>query len=107
MLPRIELDNRSFCLPNARVMRERIPIKSKHRLVRLSFQLEPLGVDVTRLEIDLTIVKLEDRNVAISIDGDIVWMRWHEWIYHYSVKATIDLLWNLSEDNLQQVLVRV
>lgn len=84
---------------------EWISIESKHRLVRLSLQLEPLGVDVTRLEIDLAIVKLEDRNVAVSIDGDIVWMRWHERIDHYSVKATIDLLWNLSEDDLQQVLV--
>ena len=82
---------------------ERVSIESKHRLVRLSLQLEPLGVDVTRLEIDLAIVKLEDRNVAISIDGDIVWMRWHEWIYHYSVKAAIDLLWNVSKDDLQQL----
>lgn len=105
MLPRIELDNRSFCLPNARVMRERIPIQSKHRLVRLPLQLEPFSVDVTRLEIDLAIVKLEDGNVAVSIDWDIVWMRWHEWIYHHSVKATIDLLWNVSKDDLQQLLV--
>jgi len=84
-------------------MRERVPIQSKHRLVRLPLQLEPLGVDVTRLEIDLAIVKLEDRNVAVSIDGDIIWMRWHEWIYHYSVKAPIDILGNLSEDDLQRL----
>lgn len=82
---------------------ERVSIESKHRLVRLSLQLEPLGVDVTRLEIDLAIVKLEDRYIAVSIDGDVVWMRWYEWIYHYSVKAAVDLLGNLSEDDLRDM----
>ena len=80
---------------------ERVSIESKHRLVRLSLQLEPLGVDVTRLEIDLAIVKLEDRYITVSIDGDIVRMRWHEWVYHYSVEAAIDLLGDFSEDDLQ------
>ena len=82
---------------------ERIAVQSKHRLVRLSLQLEPLGVDVTRLEIDFAIVELEDGDVAVSIDGDIIWMRWHEWIHHYSVEATVDLLGNLSEDDLQRL----
>jgi hypothetical protein len=85
------------------MMGERVSIESKHRLVRLSLQLEPLGIDVARLEIDLAIVKLKDRNIAVSIDRDIVWMRWYKWIYHYSVKAAIDLLGNLSEYDLQRM----
>jgi hypothetical protein len=28
-------------------------------------------------------------------------MRWHEWIYHHSVEAAIDLLGNIAEDDLQ------
>ena len=79
---------------------ERVPIQSKHRLVSLSLQLESLGIDVACLEIDLAIVELEHRDVAVSIDRDIVWMRWHEWIDHHSVEATIDLLGNFSEDDL-------
>jgi len=85
------------------VVSERIAVQSKHRLVRLSLQLEPLGVDVTRLQIDFAIVELEDGDVAVSINGDIIWMRWHEWIHHYSVEATVDLLGNLSEDDLQRL----
>jgi hypothetical protein len=85
------------------VVSERIAIQSEHRLVCLSLQLEPLGIDVTRLEIDLAIVELEDRNVAVSIDRNVVWMRWHEWIYHHPVEAAIDLLRDVSEDNLQQL----
>ena len=80
---------------------ERIAIQSKHRLASLSLQLEPLGIDVTCFEVDLAVVELEDRNVAVSIDGGIVWMRWHKWIYHYSIEAAIDLLGNLTEDYLQ------
>ena len=71
---------------------ERIAIQSKHRLVRLSLQLESLGVDISCLEIDLAVMELERRNVAISVDWNIVWMRWHKRIYHYSVEAAIDLL---------------
>lgn len=80
-------------------MSKRVSIESKHCLVCLSLQLEPLGVDVARFEVDLAIVELEDRDVAVSIDGHIVWMRWHEWIYHYSVEAAVDLLGNFSEDD--------
>ena len=82
-------------------MSERIAIQSKHRLVRLSLQLEPLGVDVTRLEIDLAVVELKDRDVAVSIDGYIVRMRWHERVYHHSVEASINLLGNFSENDPQ------
>lgn len=85
-------------------MSERVPVQSEHRLVRLSLQLEPLGIDVTRLEIDLAIVKLEDRDIAVSIDGNIVRMRWHERIHHYPVEAAIYLLWDLSENDLQKLL---
>ena len=84
-------------------MGEWIAIQSKHRLVCLSLQLESLGVNVTCLEIDLSVVELEHRNVAIAINWNIVWMRWHEWIHHYSVEATVDLLGNLSEDDLQRL----
>jgi hypothetical protein len=83
------------------VVSERVSIEPKHRLVRLSLQFEPLGIDVTRFEIHLAVMELEDRDVAVSIDGHIVWMRWHEWIYHYSVKATVNLLGDFSEDDLQ------
>jgi len=83
------------------VVSERIAIQSKHRLVSLSLQFEPLGIDVTGLEVNLAIVELEDRYVAVSIDGGIVWMRWHKRIYHYSIEAAIDLLGNLTEDYLQ------
>jgi len=86
-------------------MSEWVSIQSKHRLVSLSLQLESLGIDVACLEIDLAVVELEHRDVAVSIDRDVVWMRWHEWIYHHSVEATINLLGDFSEDDLQQLLV--
>ena len=82
---------------------ERIAVQSKHRLVRLSLQLEPLGVGVTRLQIDFAIMELEDGDVAVSITGDIIWMRWHEWIYHHSVEAAIDLLRDVTKDDLQKL----
>lgn len=82
---------------------EGIAIQSEHRFVCLSLQLESLSVDITRLEIDLAIVELEDRNVAVSIDGDIVWMRWYKWIYHHSVEAAIDLLRDVTKDDLQHL----
>ena len=93
-----------FDIPDAWVVREGIAIQAKHRLVGLSLQLESLGVDISCLEIDLAIVELEGGDVAVSIDGNIVWMWWHKWIYHYSVEAAINLLRDLAEHNLYETL---
>lgn len=92
-----------FYAPDVRVVSERVPVQSKHCLIRRSLQLEPLGVYVTRFEIDLAIMELENRDVAVSIDGNIVWMRWHERIYHHSVETAIDLLGDDTEDDLRQM----
>jgi hypothetical protein len=83
---------------------ERIAVQSEHCFVCLSLQLEPLGIDISCFEINLAIVKLECRDFAIPIDGNIVWMRWHKRIYHHSVEAAIDLLGDVAEHDLHELL---
>jgi hypothetical protein len=73
---------------------ERIAVQSEHCFVCLSLQLEPLGIDISCFEI----------NLAIPIDGNIVWMRWHKRIYHHSVEAAIDLLGDVAEHDLHELL---
>jgi hypothetical protein len=51
-------------------------------------------------------VELECRDVAVSVDGHIIWMWWHERIYHHSVEAAIDLFGNFTEHNLYRTLDR-
>lgn len=47
------------------------------------------------------LVKLEDGNVAITVQGNIAFTWGHEGIDHDTVKRAVDLLWYLSQDYLQ------
>lgn len=82
------------------MVRERIPVQSEHGFVRLPLQFESLGIDVSCLEIYFAVVELENRNVAVSVNWHIVWVRWYKRIDHHTVEAAIDLLGDVTEYNL-------
>jgi hypothetical protein len=81
------------------MMGERVPIETKQRFVGLSLKLVTLSLDVLCLHVHFAIMELEDRDIAIPIDGYILGIWRHEWIYHDPVKAATDLPWDFSEDN--------
>jgi hypothetical protein len=68
------------------VVRERISIQAKELLVGFAFQLVAFRLDVPGLHVYPPIVKLEDRNVSITIDGDIAFTWGHEWIHHNAIE---------------------
>lgn len=82
-------------------MRERVSIEPEHSFVRFSLELQPLSINVSCLEADLPVVKLEGRDIAVSVDGHIVGVWWHKRIDHDAIEAAIDLLWDLTKDHLE------
>lgn len=88
-------------IPDARVVRERVSIQTKHSFVCFALELQPLSIDISCFEADFSIVELEGRDIAVSVDRHIVGMWWYKWIDHDTVKAAIDLFWDLPEHDLE------
>lgn len=81
------------------MMGEWVPIQPEKRFVGLSLELVPLRLNISGFHVDPAIVELEDRDVAVSIDRYVVWMRGNEWIAHNTIKVAIDGLWHLAKDD--------
>lgn len=98
-------------------MRDRVAIQAEHGSPGFTFKLVAVRVDVLHLEVNVAVLELEGRDVAISINRSIL-REWsvrrtgikkcanaHPWMWsspricHNAVEIPIEFLWHLPTND--------